>query len=613
MDMQIELVAGCFKAILEKYATPILDKIHGVSNEKWNEFLIKFDIAFREYVNKSYEQYSKVKTVINKSEPQNIYTFFEPPYLQFRQTKTIETKDIKTILNLSHFIIIQGIGGIGKSMLMKHFFLTEIKQKDLIPIFLELKEINILSTWKFDEIIQNKLEEFGYKLEKQYLDCALASGKFLFILDGCDEIVTEKKANFLRELEFFCNKYEKNYYIISSRPYSEFIEFQRFTVLNTCPFTKEQALSLIRKIEFDSDIKDKFLHAFENGLYERHRSFASNPLLLNIMLLTFENYAEIPEKLHIFYENAFETMCFKHDATKAGFKREWKSGLTSDVFKRVFSEFCLITYNKLKIEFLHSELEDRIAKILVRQKLIDIHANNFIDDLTNAICVLCQDGLFYRFTHRSFQEYFTAIFLNQLPDDQMSTVGLKLIQSDCNRAVFDSVFDMLYDMNPIRFEKNILLPILKIYEDKCAGKDKFDYYISELYTTVFFNYKFENDSIVGSSRGMSLGMNLIDFVEKYSHYYYNKLPFDKEAEDTILKYLVNKIPKYEVHNVFSIQKEKLKEIRIPIQELQKDNTLYSLLKKTWLGRQVENMYNFRALLLQKHREAGEDLSQLFEE
>ena len=68
----------------------------------------------------------------------------------------------------------------------------------------------------------------------------------------------------------------------------------------------------------------------------KHESFASNPLLLNIMLLTYDNYADIPEKLHLFYSNAFETLYIKHDATKGGYKREFKTKLSSDDFKRVF-------------------------------------------------------------------------------------------------------------------------------------------------------------------------------------------------------------------------------------------------------------------------------------
>ena len=46
--------------------------------------------------------------------------------------------------DVTDFIIIQGTGGIGKSTLMEHLFINELEQKSLIPVFLELKDINDL-------------------------------------------------------------------------------------------------------------------------------------------------------------------------------------------------------------------------------------------------------------------------------------------------------------------------------------------------------------------------------------------------------------------------------------------------------------------------------------
>lgn len=118
---------------------------------------------------------------------------------------------------MSNFIIIQGTGGIGKSTLMKHLFINELEKKDLIPIFLELKDINDLDTdYKVEDIIFEKLDNLGCNLNKKYLEYALKSGCFLFLLDGYDEILTAKKDAFFKHLEDFCDKYSQNYYKIAS-------------------------------------------------------------------------------------------------------------------------------------------------------------------------------------------------------------------------------------------------------------------------------------------------------------------------------------------------------------------------------------------------------------
>lgn len=607
MDMQGELMAGCFKAILEKCVEPILKKMKDFSSEQWNEFLIDFDIAFRKYTEKSYTKYSKVKTILYRTEPKYIYDFFEPPILKLNQVKFIKTENINDVLEISHFLIIQGIGGIGKSMLMKHLFLNELVHNDLVPIFFELKEINTITNWKLEDIIQHKLEILGYNLKKKYLDYALQSGCFLFLLDGCDEIISEKKSRFLQELEEFCDKYEKNYYVISSRPYSEFIEFQRFTILETCQFTKQQALSMVQRLDFDKEIKDKFINALDKELYEHHQSFASNPLLLNIMLLTFDNYAEIPGKLYIFYENAFETMCFKHDATKAGFKREWKSKLPIDTFQKVFSEFCIVTYANLKIEFSYPELEDKISKILNRLELHNVHADNYIDDLVNTLCIIYKDGTLYRYTHRSFQEYFVALFLSQLSDYRMKDIGLNLIKRNIDMARSDSVFDMLYDMNSSRFEDNILLPLLHEYEQDRGDQDGYDFYFMNLFKTILFPYTIDNGSIISNGLGAAVRDGKLIFLDEFTKYYYPKIKSNKGLEETLFMHLLNSkiVNSSTVNNLGNS-----KQLNIDSIELKKDKYAYDLMRKTWIGIHAENLSTFYTLLSKQNNQNDKAIAEL---
>lgn len=55
-----------------------------------------------------------------------------------------------------------------------------------------------------------------------------------------------------------------------------------------------------------------------------------------MLMLTFEEYAEIPNSLHEFYRNAFETLIRRHDAMKSQFLRQMHSGCTAEEFKKLF-------------------------------------------------------------------------------------------------------------------------------------------------------------------------------------------------------------------------------------------------------------------------------------
>lgn len=93
-----------------------------------------------------------------------------------------------------------------------------------------------------------------------------------------------------------------------------FIGWNDFVETSVMPLSKKQALSLVNKIEFDESAKRAFYTELSRTLYDKYTSFASNPLLLTIMLLTFSNHASIPENLNEFYEEAFTTLFNMHDS-----------------------------------------------------------------------------------------------------------------------------------------------------------------------------------------------------------------------------------------------------------------------------------------------------------
>lgn len=596
------LALGGVKKILGKYADPIINKIAEISKGEWEKFKVDFDLAFIEYINNAYEKYSKIKTILYRTEPKYIYDFFEIPFLQKSHSEEFAVDSVDNILDISNFVIIQGTGGIGKSTLMKHLFINELEKKDLIPIFIELKDINDLEKgYDIYDIVFNKLDSLGGNVGKKYLEYALKSGCFLFLLDGYDEILTAQKDYFFKQLDVFCDKYPQNYYIISSRPYSEFIEFQRFTVLSTNPLSKIQAMDLIGKLEFDKDIKERFINALDENLYERHKSFASNPLLLNIMLLTYDNYAEIPEKLHLFYANAFETLYSKHDATKAGYRRELKSELSYDSLKKIFSYFCFITYAQAKTEFSYDELVAFLKKVSINKLTFNIEC--YIFDLVNSLCVLYKEGLHYKFAHRSFQEYFTALFLKELPDKLMKKMAIQIIHTDVFRTSNDSVFDMLYDMAEDRFEKNILLPILEEIEMDVKG-NKYDFYFDRFVDSIKFDKRMERKTkddkkeiVLWLSR--DIDNDIIEFVYKISYYYVDRT-MNKEvqsASDKMLKYLI-KNQEYKCGT------------KIVGKNIDKESEIYELLKATWLGQRIMIMSELYEKLNQKIEKNEMDLSNL---
>ena len=97
---EIVFSSGCIKAILEKYADPILDKIAKLGHSEWEKFKIDFDIAFIKYLKNSTEKYGKIKTILYRTEPKYIYDFFECPNLRKDRGTLIKGDSVDNVLNI---------------------------------------------------------------------------------------------------------------------------------------------------------------------------------------------------------------------------------------------------------------------------------------------------------------------------------------------------------------------------------------------------------------------------------------------------------------------------------------------------------------------------------
>jgi len=415
--------------------------------------------TYRKYLKRASEKYGVVRTILSQ-EPQKLYDFFVPNPLS-NNGKKILVNNVQNVLNISNFILILGSGAVGKSTLMKHYFLNAIENDNgLIPIFVELRDINDFEG-DFIQFIHYCIKRYDFYEETEVFRHAISRLDFLFIFDGFDEIISEKEDYVYKEIDLLCDKYPHNNYVVTSRECRDFTSWQRFTKLEPMAFDLKNAKKLIGKIPYDAEIKATFISRLSDDLYEKHQSFASNPLLLTMMLIVFGEYGNISNVMHKFYYEAFNALFKRHDKTKGIFERKIHSKLDEDDFKQVFAFFCFNGYINKEFEYSREELRDKLTKISnyhIKEKPFNI--DDYIQDLIATVCVVYQEGLRYKFTHRSFQEYFTAVFINSRDDEMQKKIYISLFNN--NRInTSESVFQMMFEMNKGRFNKNFTIPLIR--------------------------------------------------------------------------------------------------------------------------------------------------------
>lgn len=419
--------------------------------------------SLRSYVSKIYERHSHARSFFHRNEPAFLYSFYVPIGVRC-QTLSIPKANASSLVARSTRIVIQGSGGCGKSTLSRHLLLDILRQKSKIPIFVELREINRTKE-NLDALILKSVRASGLEVEKSLFDRALESGLFAIIFDGYDELDLSERQTISQRIRAIGDEHKDNWIIVTSRPDDEFNGWTNFCIFDTMPLSLEQALELVELSPVEYELKTKFSDRLKGDLYEQHKSFLSNPLLLSIMLVTFHDTAEIPSKLSVFYSQAYEALFQRHDAWKGGFNRQKECGLDIHDFARLFSGFSILAYDQRLFSFTKTAAISLVKK---GSELtgVRVQADAFLRDAIQAICLLVEDGLQISYSHRSFQEFFSARFIADSPPE----IKIPLAQRVSANSRFDNVLILLFELQPTFVETSILLPAVRQFLTKLKIK-----------------------------------------------------------------------------------------------------------------------------------------------
>ena len=438
--------------------------------------------AYTAYLEQTFNRVKNIRTFLRPNEPIDLLSHYVPVTLSL-DNKNFTADQLITLAVKDKRIVVSGLAGRGKSVLMRFIALSMYHvPKGKIPLFLELRSINSIS---IKDILQYVHAQYKGNTNIQYDDFikAVKGGYFTLLLDGFDEIDPDFRDQIERQIIQISVDYPKLGIVISGRPDDRFSSWENFSTYTVCAMSLKSTRRLIESANYDADVKKTFLKRLTEDFFDQHESFLSTPLLAIMLMLTFEEYAEIPTSLHVFYRNAFDTLMRRHDAMKSQFLRKTHSNCTADQFRGIFSSFCLLTYSKSKFQFNHEEILNYI-NISLKQQRIKSSAEKVLKDLIESICLLQKEGFEISFVHRSFQEYFCALFVSLAPAGLVN----KYLSSGQFR-IQDSVLPMLYGMVPERVESEWANKITTNILSEYNTKEEIDFikFLRDLYPEITFS------------------------------------------------------------------------------------------------------------------------------
>ncbi|MCC5640291.1 NACHT domain-containing NTPase [Nostoc sp. CHAB 5844] len=403
-------------------------------------------------------------------------------------------------VNLHSKLMVLGKPGAGKTTFLKYLAIQCINnefQENYIPIFITLKQFSETSNHLdlHDYIVQSWSNS---RITKTQIIQLLKIGKFLILLDGLDEIKEEYSNQIVNQIKELLEQYPINKFIITCRVAAREYIFEKLTEVEVSDFDERQIKAFVNQWfqNKEPDAPERFIQQLE--LNAPIKELATNPLLLTLLCLEFEDSGDFPSDRTELYSRAIHTLLRKWDS---------KRGIIRNVRDEV--------YNKLSV----GQKEDLLSEVawntfknndyFFKQRDIEEYIQNYICNLPqaktdpNALRVdseavlksieghhgllVERAGGIYSFSHLTFHEYFTAreIVYNSNQDN-----ALKILVNYINQNRWREVF--LLTVGMLKSADNLLYLMKEKIDTLLTGDTQLQQiqtWINEKFCSVETHYK----------------------------------------------------------------------------------------------------------------------------
>jgi len=357
-------------------------------------------------------------------------------------------------------IVVLADPGMGKSTLLRREVGTTIQQvyralengkplKDItLPLFIRLSTLaDEIAAIPAEEAILKIIQDRHSNLLKHhenaevvaflnaFLKKQLFGGKALLLLDALDEVPDGKRKKLLEKLDDFARAYPTCPIVGTSR----IVGYGGRLVdgakdMEIVPFNQQQTEQYVETWFRNAPLKDKSVSA--RGLIQALRErpqiagLAQNPLLLSLICSLYQrDRLALPTRRSQIYKQAVTYMLgeWSRDNLRQSSKQT-QVGTKTELLEEIAYQF---SHENAQV-FSLRKLQQKIKNYLQRNNATDLDekANRLIDELSE------QDGILqklnpdenqYLFLHRTFQEYFTASYLNHMIEDDRAE-GIKCVR-----------------------------------------------------------------------------------------------------------------------------------------------------------------------------------------
>lgn len=372
-------------------------------------------------------------------------------------------------------LMVLGKPGSGKTTFLKHIA-TQCNQGKFqahrVPIFITLKHFaEVEGQPSLLEYITQMFSDCDVSVDQ--ISVLLKHGKILVLLDGLDEVKVEDNSRVIKQVCDFLNKVHKNKFVMTCRLAASNYNFEKFTEVEVADFDDKQIKTFVHKwFKTNQPAKaEEFIEQLQKN--NPIRELATNPLLLTLLCLVFEESDKFPINRSELYEQGVDILLKKWDETRKIEREQIYKNLSVQRKKDLLSQIALTTFERGDYFFKQKELEQYISDYI--RNLPDAQNDPEalqLDSEAVLKSIEAQHGLLverarkiYSFSHLTFQEYFTAKRVVECADWQ------KLVSvSHITEPRWHEIFLLIAEILPNTDE---LLRLMKKKIDDLVSKEEY--------------------------------------------------------------------------------------------------------------------------------------------
>lgn len=446
---------------------------------------------------KHIEGIQMVKTIWQGEKAVNLMTFYCPSRVLIgNKRKVIEcVEDLPS----EKGIVIQGIAGQGKSIFLRHLCATELAKRKRVPVFLELRKIT--GDRGLMKRISESFEDYGLTYNEEAFAALYDKDMITLLLDGFDELDDQFKAATIWDIEMLITRFPKMRVIVTARPESEICHSAAMHVMQLCPLQGEEYRTVLEKLIAGDRMLPALLKAIK-GHKGGIESLLSTPLIVTLLAITYKTFEKIPDELTEFYESVFNTLIWRHDKLKPGYRRPRKSGLNDTDFRKAFEGFCYYSKEHSKASYTEDQMLAAARKALAQLQL-NASPDDLINDAVKITCLVVRDSSEYRFIHRSIQEFFAAAYVSKRPDAVARSFYEKMV-SQMPYHRFEGELRFLAAIDRYRYLEMYALPSAKMIlrlsdlnEIETIEDGRIRGEVSRIFRSVSFKYEGQMEELHG--------------------------------------------------------------------------------------------------------------------